>query len=132
MQFTTPRKKSTLEEQLARVSMGFLCGSIAIVAAFLTFAFTMATQSVWVVLAIACLGVYLAQFYYLGSIGRFEPRRRLGIWQLSLLGHVLLFGVVLWVVGDLSVALVLLLPEAISFVLHLVGIHRASKALHAT
>ncbi len=132
MQFTSPRKQPTLEEQLARWSIGFLSGSIAILAVFLTLAFAIATQSVWVFLALVCLGVYVAQFYYLSSIGRYAPQRRIRIWQLSLLGHVVLFGVVLWVVGNPSVALLVLLPEAASFVTHLVGIHHAYKVMQST
>lgn len=108
--------------------MGFLGGSVVILAVFLALAFTIATKSVWVFLAVACVGVYVAQFYYLGCIGRYGPRRRLHIWQLSLLGHIVLFGVVLWVVGDPSVALFVLLPEAISFAIHLVGIHHSFRA----
>lgn len=108
--------------------MGFVGASIAILAAFLTLAFSIATQSAWVFLALACLGVFVAQFYYLGSIGRYAPKQRLRIWQLSLLGHVVLFAVVLWVVGNPSVALLVLLPEAASFVIHLVGIHYAYRA----
>ena len=132
MQFKTPTKKPTLEERLAKWSMGFLGGSIAILAVFLALAFTLATQSVWVVLALVCLGVYVAQLYYLGTIGRYAPRRRLRIWQLSLLGHVALFAVVLWVIGNPSVALLVLLPEAASFVIHLVGIRHAYRAARST
>lgn len=132
MQFTPPRKKPTFEEKLARVSMGFLGGSVVILAVFLALAFTLATQSFWVVLALVCLSVYMAQFYYLGSIGRYEPKRRLSVWQLSLLGHVALFGVVLWVIGNPSVTLLLLLPEAASFVIHLVGMRQAYRAAQST
>ena len=132
MQFTTPIKKPTLEERLAKWSMGFLGGSITILAVFLALAFTLATQSVWVVLALVCLGVYVAQFYYLGSIGRYAPRRRLRIWQLSLVGHMALFGGVMWVVGNPSVALLVLLPEAASFVIHLIGIRHAYRAAQST
>lgn len=120
-----------LEVRLARLSMGFLGGSVVILGVFLALAFTIATKSVWSVLAVACLGVYLAQFYYLGAIGRYEPRRRIRIWQLSLLGHIVPFGVVLWVVGEPSVALGVLLPEVVSFVIHLFGIRRAFKASQA-
>ena len=132
MQFITPIKKPTLEERLAKWSMGFLGGSIAILAVFLALAFTLATQSVLVVLALACLGIYVAQLYYLGTIGRYAPRRRLRIWQLSLVGHMALFGGVLWVVGNPSVALLVLLPEAASFVVHLIGIRHAYRAAQST
>ncbi len=131
MLFTTPQKKATHEERLARLSMGFLGGSGVIVAVFVALAFTIATKSVWIVLAVACLVVYVAQFYYLGSIGRYAPKRRLQIWQLSLLGHMVLFGLVLWVIGDPSIALVVLLPEAVSFAIHLLGIYRADRALQS-
>jgi hypothetical protein len=131
MQFTTPRTEPTLEERLARWSISFLGGSVAILAVFLTLAFAMATHSVWAFLALACLAIYVAQFYYLGSIGKYAPRRRLRIWQLSLLGHLVLFGVVLRVVSDPSVAMVVLLPEAASFAFHLLGIHHAHSATRA-
>ena len=126
------RKEPTYEVRLAKWSMGFLGGSVAILAVFLALAFTLATQSVWVVLALACLGIYVAQLYYLGTIGRYAPRRRLRTWQLSLLGHVVLFGVVLWVMGNPSVALLVLLPEAASFVIHLMGIRHAYRAAQST
>jgi hypothetical protein len=132
MQFTLPRKNPALESRLARWSLGFLSGSVAILAVFLVLTFSIATQSVWIVPALACLGVYMAQFYYLGSIGRYAPKRRLRIWQLSLLGHALLFGVVLWVVGDPSLALLVLLPELVSGAIHLLGIYHASRAQHAS
>jgi ATP/ADP translocase len=95
-------------------------------------AFTIATRSAWVVVAVACLLVYGAQVYYLGSIGKFAPQQRLQIWLLSFLGHFLLFGVVLWGIGELSVALAVLLPEVVSGAMHLVGIHHAVRALRAT
>lgn len=132
MQFTNRRKKPTLEEQLAKWSMGFLGGSVAILAVFLALAFTIATRSAWVVLAVACLCVYVTQFYFLGTIGRYEPRRRLRIWQLSILGHIVLFGMVLWFVRDPALALLVLLPEALSFTTHLVGIHSAYRAMQTT
>ena len=131
MQFAPRSKKLTTEERMARWSIGLLGSSIVIVAVLVALAFTIATKSVWLPLAAACLSVYVAQFYYLGSIGKYEPRQRFHIWQLSLLGHFLLFGVVLWVVGKPSVALVVLLPEAVSAAIHLVAISHALKALRA-
>lgn len=125
------RKEPALEEHLARWSITFLGGSVAILAMFLAVAYTLATQSAWVVLAVACLGVFVAQFYFLGSIGKYAPRQRLYIWQLSLLGHILLFGAVLSVVRDPTVALLVLLPEALSFAIHLVGLLGAFRAMQS-
>jgi hypothetical protein len=131
MQFAPKRKKPTTEERMARWSIGLLGGSIVIVAVLVALAFTVATKSNWLPLAAACLCTYVAQFYYLGSIGKYEPKQRLHIWQLSLLGHFFLYGVVLWVVGEPSVALVVLLPEAASGAIHLVAISHAVKASRA-
>lgn len=131
MQFVPRRNTPTTEERMAKWSIGLLGSSIVIVAVLAALAFTIATKSIWFALAAACLSVYVAQFYYLGSIGKYEPRQRLHIWQLSLLGHLLLFGLVLWVVGEPSVALAVLLPEAASGAIHLVAISHAFKALRA-
>jgi hypothetical protein len=105
--------------------MGFLGGSVVILAAIIALAITIANKSTWVVAAAACLAIYTAQFHYLRSIGKYEARQRLQIWQLSLLGHIVLFAAVLWIVGKPSIALVLLLPEVASCLIHLVGMHRA-------
>jgi hypothetical protein len=131
MQFAPRQRKPTLEERLAGWAIGLMGGSIVMVAALVTFAFTISARSAWAALAIACVSVYAAQFYFLSSIGKYEPRRRLHVWQLSLLGHILLFGVVLWAVGNPSLALVVLLPETASFAIHLLGIHHVHKALQA-
>jgi hypothetical protein len=131
VQFAPRRRELTLEERLAKWAAACIGGSIVMVGVLVALAFTIATRSAWVVLAVACLLVYGAQVYYLGSIGKFAPQRRLQIWLLSFLGHFLLFGAVLWVIGELSVALAVLLPEVVSGAMHLVGIHHAFRALRA-
>ena len=54
------------------------------------------------------------------------------VWQLSILGHIVFFGMVLWFVRDPALALLALLPEALSFTTHLVGIHYAYRAMQTT
>ncbi len=77
--------------------------------------------------ASAVFTVYLLQVHYLGTIGRHGARRRLRTWKLSLAAHSLVFAVCYLVVRD-SVVFVFLLPEAVSALIHLLGIRCAQKA----
>lgn len=131
MQFVPRHKAPAMEERMAKWCVGLLGGSIVVLAVAVALAFAIATRSIWLVLAAACLGVYVAQFYYLSSIGKYESRQRLRIWLSSLFGHLLVFGAVLYVVGEPSLALVLLLPEAASGAIHLVAISYAFKTFRA-
>lgn len=128
MQFTARQRKLSPEERLARWAIAFLGSSLVLLAALFGLAFTVAARSTWVVVAISVLAVYATQCFFLGSIGKFEARHRLLIWQLSFLGHGLLFAAVLWFTGDPSVTVVLMLPETASSAIHLVGMHHASRA----
>lgn len=131
MQFLPRPKAPTMEERMARWCVGLLGGSIVVLAVSVALAFAIATRSIWLVLAAACLSVYVSQFYFLGSIGKYESRKRLRIWLFSLIGHLFVFGAVLFVVDDPSLALVLLLPEAASGAIHLVAISHAFKTFRA-
>ena len=131
MQFAHRRKKPTTEERLARWSTSLLGSSIVLFVVFFTLGITIAAQSNWSPLAVACLSIYVAQFYFLGRIGKYESRQRLRIWLLSLLGHIFLFGAVLSVVGKPSLAFVVLLPEAASGIIHMAAISLELKTLRA-
>lgn len=127
-QFST-REKPAFEQRLANVSVAFLASSVLLLVAVFALAFSVASGSVWVVVAAACLLLYATQFSYLSSIGKQQPERRLRIWQLSLAGHGLVFIAVAWYTGALTLTLALLVPEVASAAIHLVGIHHARKAV---
>ncbi|MFO1251409.1 MAG: hypothetical protein U1E77_09825 [Inhella sp.] len=131
MQFARQRNASTPEERLARWALGFLSSSLVMFFAFMALALTLAMKSAWPLLLVACLGIYAGQFRYLGAIGRFSARQRLWIWQLSLLGHLLMFALALYFLGEPTLALVVLLPETASAALHLAGVVLALKAWRA-
>ena len=93
-------------------------------------AFAASVLGAWFVTLVAALliGPYLVQVYYLSTIGRHPPKRRLLTWQVSLVVHGVVFVAAYCVAGDPAV-FALLLPEGISALLHLLGIHHASKSL---
>lgn len=129
MQFTSAWQQPGLEAKLARWSLVLQGSSMLIVAIFIALAFAMMSQLAYLPLAIVCLSIYLAQFYYLGAILKYPARLRLRIWAFSLFGHLFLFGVVFGLVGQLAVSLALLVPELVSAVLHVFAIRHAIKAL---
>lgn len=125
MQFAPRRNALSIEERLAKWSISLLACSIVLFAALFAFAYTVVVHSISFFIASACLCIYAGQFYFLDRIGRHGPLRRIHIWALSLLGHLVLFGVVLWLVVEPSLALALLIPETASGLLHLAGISYA-------
>lgn len=129
MQFTERKKSKTLEERIASWSAALLASSTVFLALLFAAAFTIANGSIWFALALGSVCIYAAQFYFLGSLGRFSASRRFLIWQLSLAGHFALFAIVWWFAGDSVVAAVFMLPEIASAALHLAGLRLAYRTL---
>ena len=50
------------------------------------------------------------------------------MWLISVLTHLLVFATALWFAGDAGLAVVVLLPEVVSFALHLLGLRLAWHA----
>lgn len=130
MRFTA-REKPPLEQRLANGALALLASSMLLVAAVFALAFATVLGAAWATVAVACVAIYLAQFRYLASIGRQLPARRLRIWQLSLLGHGLVFAAVVFFTGNPLVSLALMVPEVASSALHMAGIYHARKAMQA-
>ena len=120
------------EARLGRSASAVLSGSIVLLVAFLLFVGA-SISSLWLTASAAAAAfiAYLVQVHYLSTIGRHIPQRRLRTWQLSLVAHGIVFAVCCLLVRD-SVVFVLLIPEALSALIHLVGIRCARKALGDT
>jgi hypothetical protein len=117
------------EAAIARLAAGAMSGSMLLLFGFLA-AVAASVLGAWLAALLAALlvGSYLVQVYYLSTIGRHSPKRRLLTWQLSLVFHGVVF-VAAYSVARNPAVFVLLLPEGVSALLHLLGIHHASKSL---
>ena len=65
---------------------------------------------------------YLSQLYYLGQLKKASAHRRLKIWEGSLLAHLVVFGAAIALLRDPGLAVVLLLPETLSAICHMVAV----------
>jgi hypothetical protein len=101
----------------------FLCLSAFLLVPFASLAHWWLVASVAVIVLIA----YAVQVHFLCTIGSHPSARRLITWKLSLLLHGVVFLAGYAVVRH-SVVFVLLVPEALSALIHLFGIHRATLA----
>lgn len=115
------------EATLGRVAAAVLGSSALVLAAFFVAAWATMALVWWAPLALSVTVLYVFQLHFLGNISRYPPRRRLQIWRSSLAVHVVVLVLAYAAVGS-SAAFILLLPESISAVLHLVGIHHASRS----
>ena len=115
------------EARLGRLAAASLSSSVLLLGAFL-FLVGASISSSWSVasVAAAAFATYLVQVHYLSTIGRHLAQRRLRTWKLSLAAHCVVFAVCYFVVRD-SIIFVLLIPEAMSALIHLFGIHCAQK-----
>lgn len=116
------------EARLGRLASAASSGSLVVLAGTLALAGASIVAAWWVLLAAAaCVGLLLAQVYFLSTIGRRPPALRLRIWQLSLLLHGIVFVLAYCIARDPAV-FALLLPEGLSAALHLPGIRHACRA----
>ena len=126
MKFAPRGKIPTLEERLALWSAYCIGNSIAFIVFLFASAFTIATKSIaGIAITTFCLTIYCTLIYYLVTIGRHTPKNRLKIWQTSMIGHIIILMAVYYFVGDFLIALVFLIPEAISGALHLIGLYHS-------
>ena len=130
MQFSQRAKPST-EETLGRLAASALCSSLLMLGAFFLFVFASISHNWWVApTSAAVLALYIVQAYYLTKIGRFSAKRRVHIWQASLVAHLLVLAAA-WLVIQESIVFILLLPECLSAIAHVFGMRLASRALSA-
>jgi hypothetical protein len=118
------------EKTLGRIAAGALSGSALLVFGFFFTVFAAISHMWQAVVVAAVLALYFAQVHYLSTIGRHPAKRRLLTWQFSLAAHALVF-VVAYVVARDSLIFVFLVPEAISALVHIFGLHYASKSLRS-
>lgn len=124
-----PMKVATEEARLGRLASAATSGSLVLLAAVLALAGASIAAAWWLLpAAAACVGMLLAQVYFLSTLGRRPPALRLRIWKLSLLLHGIVFAIAYGMARDPAV-FALLLPEALSAALHLPGIRHASRSL---
>jgi hypothetical protein len=102
---------------------------MVVLAAFFVAAWAAMTLAWWAPLAILAAALYALQLHFLSNVGAYRPKHRLQIWRVSLAAHVVVL-VAAYAVSS-SAAFILLLPESISALLHLIGIHHASRSLQA-
>jgi hypothetical protein len=127
MKFTTSSVVAPQEARLGRLASAGLSGSVVLLGAFLIFVGASVTGTWWAAAAAsAMLVAYLIQVHYLSTIGRHPAERRLRTWSLSLAAHGIVFAVCYLVIRD-SVIFALLIPEALSALIHLAGIRSALK-----
>ena len=119
---------TTNERQVALIASSALGSSMLFLGAFFFFAYALAVaHPSHVVMAAALLLLYLVQIHYLSTVHRRPRSTRLRIWQWSLAAHLTVFVVAYFLTHD-SVVLVFLIPEALSAVLHLLGIYLAARS----
>ena len=121
---------SPLESKLGRVAAGALASSMVLVFCFL-FLVTGTSAGILHVFGgpLALAVIYAALLYFLTTIGRHPPRRRLRTWQVSLVVHlVILLAAYAYVRHPL--VLLLLLPEVLSTLVHPFGIRCAARSTH--
>src|SRR5262249_43228723 len=111
---------------LGRIAGAVLSSSMLVLGAFWSAAFAVASLAWRAAPAAGIVLLYLLQLHYLNSIGRHPAKRRLLTWQLSLLAHFIVAAVA-YLAFRSSVVFVLLLPEAVSAAVHIVGIRHASR-----
>ena len=122
-------KPSRLELHLANLAGAALASSMLLALAFFVF-FGAVLLSSWPtgLLAGAVVVTYCAQLYYLGQVKRSQAARRLGIWEASLVSHLIVYGGVAWMLRDPSLAALVLATETVSAMCHAVAIIHLRRA----
>jgi len=116
------------EARLGRFAAVLLGSSVLLLFAFFLAAAGAITQQWFALPGFAFLVAVIAQVHFLSKIGRYQATKRRQIWLLSLAVHLVLLTAIPLYFQSLS-ALVLVVPELASTIVHLFGLRHASARL---